>query len=143
MIKLHRTKSLILAFLIILSCFSFLYAEHQSVSVGFFAFPGYHQVDEDGLRSGYGYEFLQRIKMYTDWTYEYVGYDQTWAQMQQLLDEGVIDLLTSAQKTPSRELKYEFSDRPIGYSATMLTIRAGFTSMIHKPCLRHFRKEQP
>lgn len=38
MIKLHRTKSLILAFLIILSCFSFLYAEHQSVSVGFFAF---------------------------------------------------------------------------------------------------------
>lgn len=32
----------------------------------------YDRVNEKGERIGYGYEYLQKIANYTDWTYEYV-----------------------------------------------------------------------
>ena len=34
-------------------------SERETLRVGFFAFSGYHIIDESGRRSGYGYEFLQ------------------------------------------------------------------------------------
>ena len=37
--------------------------ESKVVRVGFFAFDGYHMIDEEGHRSGYGYEYLQRTNM--------------------------------------------------------------------------------
>ena len=36
--------------------------ERQSIRVGFFAFDGYHMMDENGERSGYGYEFLRMAR---------------------------------------------------------------------------------
>ena len=35
---------------------------------------GYHVMDEDGNRSGYGYDFLRLMARYWDVDYEYVGY---------------------------------------------------------------------
>ena len=32
-------------------------SQHETVKVGFFAMDGYHVMDEEGNRSGYGYEF--------------------------------------------------------------------------------------
>ena len=32
--------------------------EVRTVKVGFFAFDGYHEMDESGRMSGYGYDFL-------------------------------------------------------------------------------------
>ena len=54
--------------------------ERQTVRVGFFAFDGYHIHNENGSRSGYGYEILQHIAGYTDWKYEYIGYDKAGAK---------------------------------------------------------------
>ena len=34
---------------------------NEKVRVGFYRLDGYHMQDEDGNRSGYGYEFLQKI----------------------------------------------------------------------------------
>ena len=102
------------------------WARGKTVRVGFFSFPGYHMIDHRSQeRSGYGYEYLQEISKYTDWQYTYVGYDKTWGDMQKLLEEGKIDLLTSAQKNPEREAKFLFSYRPIGTSTTMLTVKRG------------------
>ena len=114
-----------LALFLFTSCFSLLVAAQPKIRVGFFEFYGYHQLDEEGLRSGYGYEFIQRIKHYTNWKYDYIGFDRTWAEMQLMLEDGEIDLLTSAQKTPSREELFDFSEKPIGYSSTILTVKAG------------------
>ena len=97
----------------------------RTIRVGFFAFDGYHIQDKDGNRSGYGYDFLQLLARYGDWTYEYVGYDKSWAEMQNMLANGEIDLLTSAQKTPEREKTFAFSDRAIGTSSVILTVRSG------------------
>ena len=40
--------------------------------VGFFAMDGYHEMDEKGNRSGYGYDFLRLMARYWDVDYEYV-----------------------------------------------------------------------
>ncbi|MDD3220238.1 MAG: response regulator [Lachnospiraceae bacterium] len=98
---------------------------NHTIRVGYFAFDGYHNQDADGNRSGYGYEYLQQMARYTGWTYEYVGYDKSWSDAQKMLEDGEIDILTSAQKTPEREAIFDFSDDPIGYSNTIFTIKAG------------------
>ena len=36
-------------------------SQHETVKVGFFAMDGYHVMDEEGNRSGYGYDFLRLI----------------------------------------------------------------------------------
>lgn len=104
----------------------------ENIKVGFFAFDGYHMTDFYGNKSGYGYEYLQQIAKYTNFVYTYIGYEKSWAQMQKMLDDGEIDLLTSAQKTESRLEKFDFSDRPIGSNTMILTVKAGDTRFLGK-----------
>ena len=53
-------------------------SQHETVKVGFFAMDGYHMMDEEGNRSGYGYDFLRLMARYWGVDYEYIGYDQSW-----------------------------------------------------------------
>ena len=39
-------------------------SQHKTVKVGFFAMDGYHMMDEEGNRSGYGYDFLRLMARY-------------------------------------------------------------------------------
>lgn len=103
----------------------------EKIRVGFFYFDGYHIIDDQGHRSGYGYDFLQYLARYSDFTYEYTGYDKSWNEMQEMLENGEIDLLTSAQKTKERQQKFDFSDQPIGSSAAILTVKAGDTRYMY------------
>lgn len=93
----------------------------QTVKVGFFAFDGYHVIDENGQKSGYGYEFLNLLSRYCNLRFEYIGYDKSWKETLKMLENGEIDLVTSAQKTPEREEKFAFS-KPIGSSYTIITV---------------------
>lgn len=103
--------------------------KREIVKVGYFPFEGYHMQDEDGKRSGYGYDLLQEMKVYENWQYEYVGYEEgiSWDEAQAMLESGQIDLLTSATKTEERLEKFSYSDIPIGTSSTLLTVKAGDT----------------
>ena len=102
------------------------YAQRR-LRVGFFHFDGYHMEDEQGNRSGYGYEYLQHMLLYADWKYEYVGYDKSWSEMLGMLERGEIDILTSAQKTKDREKRFGFSKNSIGKSKTIVTVKSGNT----------------
>ena len=104
-------------------------SQHETVKVGFFAMDGYHVMDEKGNRSGYGYDFLRLMARYWDVDYEYVGYDKSWDDMQQMLEDGEIDMVTSARKTPDREEKFDFS-RPIGTNYGMLTVRSDNSTIV-------------
>lgn len=106
-------------------------AQTEIVRVGFFALHGYHMQDQYGDRSGYGYEYLQYMGKYSNFVYEYKGYDKSWEEMQDMLERGQIDMLTSAQKTKERMKKFDFSDRPIGTSKTLLTVKAGNTKYMN------------
>ena len=96
----------------------------RTVKVGFFALPGYHEIVDNTKRQGYGVDFLTLMQRYANMNYQYIGYDRTWEEMQQMLLDGEIDLLTWARKTPEREKKFAFSE-PIGSSNVQLNVRAG------------------
>ena len=104
------------------------YGERENIRVGFFAFDGYHMIDEEGNRSGYGYDFLQLAARYIDVDYEYIGYDEGWAEMLHMLRDGRVDMVTSAQETSERLQDFAFS-KPIGSSSAMLTVSSDNTSI--------------
>ncbi|MDO5580478.1 MAG: response regulator [Planctomycetia bacterium] len=107
----------------------------KNVRVGFFQFDGYHMRDhrqKNGKfhQSGYGYDILQMLRPYTNWDYEYIGYEKGWSAMLPMLESGEIDILTSAVKIPEKERKFDFSHRAIGYSAVIMTVKAGCTEFL-------------
>ena len=131
----YRELAILTAMLILTALLSFparaeeAESQHEHVRVGFFAMDGYHMMDEDGNRSGYGYDFLRLMARYWDADYEYIGYDKSWEDMQRMLLDGEIDMVTSARKTPDREELFDFS-RPIGTSNGILTIRGDNTAIV-------------
>ena len=104
-------------------------SQHERVRVGFFAMDGYHMMDENGNRSGYGYDFLRLMARYWDVDYEYIGYDKSWDEMQRMLIDGEIDMVTSARRTPEREELFDFS-RPIGTNNGILTVRSDNSTIV-------------
>ncbi len=102
-----------------------LYGKSETIRLGFGRFPGYYEMDKEGNRSGYGYEYLQHLAVYGNWNYEYLCYDGSWAEQQSMLEEGELDMLTGVQKTPERMEIFEFSNQAMGYSNTMITVAAG------------------
>ncbi len=99
--------------------------EPDAIRVGYFSFPGYHDIGKNGRRSGYGYEFLQRLAIYGGWTYEYLGYESSYADSLEMLRSGKVDVVTSVSKTPEREREFLFSEQPIGDNSTIFTVKAG------------------
>lgn len=131
-LSLKRLVTLLATFLCVLTiCPINIIAEdkHETIRVGFFHMDGYHMIDEDGNKSGYGYDFLRLMARYLDVEYEYVGYELGWKDMQRMLLEGEIDVLTSARKTPEREEIFDFS-KPIGTNECMITVRRDNTKVI-------------
>lgn len=123
-----RLTAVLIALLVMLCTLAPARAEEtKTIKVGFFAMDGYHMMDDEGNRSGYGYDYLQAMAQYNNWVYDYVGYDKSWAEMLTMLDSGEIDMVTSAQKTAEREAKYDYSSEPIGTSSLILCVKEGDT----------------
>ena len=99
---------------------------NQRVKAGIFYFDGYHIKDEKGNLTGYGIEVLQMISQYSHLNFDYVGYDRSWNDMLDMLENGEIDMVTSARKTSEREAKFAFS-YPIGRNSTILSVSADNT----------------
>lgn len=87
------------------------------IKVGFFCQNGYHEIDEDGNLSGYGYELMERIRSYTGLNFSYVGYDKSWNDMLEMLENGEIDILSEVNRTEERDARFIFSDYTTGISS--------------------------
>ena len=98
--------------------------------VAFYYFDCYHMQDEDGKRSGYGYEMMQNISKYLQCTFSYVGYDKTAQECEQMLRDGEIDIQTAARITPERQEEFAFSKHPAITANTCMNVKAGNTSVI-------------
>ncbi|MDE6035903.1 MAG: transporter substrate-binding domain-containing protein [Ruminococcus sp.] len=96
--------------------------DNRTVRAGIFDFEGYHMKDEEGKLTGYGIEFLNLISEYSHLNFEYTGYDRSWNDMQSMLENGEIDVVTSARRTAEREEKFDFS-YPIGRNSTILSVK--------------------
>ena len=74
-------------------------AEPKTVRVGWYE-SAFHRTDPFGRRSGYGYEYQQRIATYTGWKYEYV--EGSWSELLEKLIAGEIDLLSDVSYPEER-----------------------------------------
>lgn len=84
---------------------------NKVVRVGWFESP-FNITDELGRRSGYSYEYQQKIAAYTGWTYEYV--EGSWPSLLQMLKDGRIDLMSDVSFTEERAQDMLFSSLPMG-----------------------------
>ena len=126
-----RALCLLLCFLFVLSGLMGANAAqpdaNRTVRAGVFYFDGYHMQNEDGSLDGYGVEFLNLVSQYSHLNFSFVGYDHSWGDMLTMLENGEIDMVTSARKTPEREEQFAFS-LPIGRNSTLISVRADDTS---------------
>ena len=82
------------------------------VRVGYYEAVGFQEGAEDGaLKSGYGYEYLQKIAAYAGWSYEYVY--GTWAELYEQLAAGKIDLMAAISYTEEHSREVAFPEQEI------------------------------
>ena len=114
-LSFRRIAALLLALLLAAALLPPLCAQAQAsgrvVRVGWFE-SSFNMTDELGRRTGYGYEYQQKIAAYTGWTYEYV--EESWPELMQKLQDGNIDLLCDVSYTEERAERMLFSSRPMG-----------------------------
>lgn len=107
-----------------------LETETPNYKVAYYAFDCYNMIDENGKRSGYGYEMMQGITKYLQCTFSYVGYDKSAEECVEMLREGKLDIYTAAKKTSEREKEFVFSKHPAITSTTCMNVKAGNTKVI-------------
>ncbi len=101
-------------------------AENKTVRVGWYESP-FNTFDEGGKRTGYAYEFQQKVAAYTGWQYDYV--EGGWWDLLQELRAGKIDLLTDVSRTPERESEMLFSDQPMGTEVYYIIVDSSITDI--------------
>lgn len=83
--------------------------DEKTVRVGYYFSDGFQEgMAEDQPKSGYGYEYLQKVAAYTGWKYEYVY--GSWGELFQKLLDGDIDLMAAVSKSAEREQRIGFPD---------------------------------
>ena len=85
--------------------------EQKVVRVGWYESP-FNSTDQFGRRSGYAYDYQQKIAAYTGWNYEYV--EGSWPELMQMLIDGEIDLMSDVSYTDERAEIMLFSSLPMG-----------------------------
>lgn len=129
--KLHRLMLIICCILVVLLSSIATAAgestqERRTLRIGSFAQDGINMKDENGNLYGYNFDFWKLARRYMDYRLEFVGYDKTWQEMLQMLQNGEIDIIINAQKSPEREARFAFS-QPTGVTSGLLNVRADNT----------------
>lgn len=96
----------------------------DTMRVGFFYMPGYNEIMDNGVYSGYGYEMTEYISQLTSWDVEYVGYDKSLDELLAMLKKGEIDLITGVDYTRDIKRDFEVSNFDIGNAPYILSVRS-------------------
>ena len=104
--------------------------EITDYKVSFYAFEPFNMQDENGKRSGYGYDMLQQITHYMPVTFSYVGYDKTAKECEEMLRNGEIDIYTAARMNEERQQEFIFSKHPAITSYTCMNVKVGNTKIV-------------
>ncbi|MEG2349178.1 MAG: GGDEF domain-containing protein [Hungatella sp.] len=92
------------------------------IRVGWYDYAGFYMTDENGYRSGYGYDYLLEMARFGGWSYEYV--EGTVSECFQMLEDGKIDLMGSVMYSPERAMIMDFSTISMGKNFTVMTVRS-------------------
>ena len=81
----------------------------KNVRVGYYESSQFQEGADDGeIKSGFGYEYLQKIAYYAGWHYTYV-YGE-WEELYQKLLNGEIDMMAAISRSHDREMQLLFPD---------------------------------
>ena len=103
--------------------------ERRTVRVGVLAQDGLCLKDANGNLSGYTIDLWHMANRYMDVKVEYIGYGKNWSELMQMLQNGELDILTNAQKSPEREQSFAFT-KPTGITSGLLNVRADNTKFV-------------
>ena len=84
----------------------------QSIRVGYYLQDKYQKIDENGIYSGYSYDYLQEIAQYNNWNYIYVT--GNFSECLTLLRKKKIDLMCGLDSTIDQSSYLDFSQIPMG-----------------------------
>ena len=100
--------------------------EGVTIRVGFPIQKGLTQIDEQGVLSGYTYEYLQEIAQYTGWNYEFVRLegtaDEQLIQMMDMLEKGELDLMGGMVLNDDLAQIYDYPGYNYGMAYTTLLV---------------------
>ncbi len=121
-------KKLLIAIVMVWSIFvqtispvSFATNPDKVVRVAFANFENLSEVNDDGLYSGYLYEYLMEISKYTGWTYEFItGSQDQLASLMEMLETGEADVMGGIVKNEETMKLYDFPEFSTGASYTTL-----------------------
>ena len=122
--RIHRTAVIVCVLVAASLSLINLNAEERAkkVRVGWYE-SSFNITDEFGRRSGYAYEYQQKIAAYSGWEYEYIS--GSWSELLEKLINGEIDLLSDVSYTPEREEYLLFPTLPMGTEEYYLFIAPG------------------
>ena len=108
------------------SCLQAQGLQEKVVRVGWFE-SSFNYSDRFGRRSGYAYDYQQKIAAYTGWTYEYV--EASWPELFEMLKKGQIDLMSDISYTQERAGAMLFSSLPMGVETFYVFISVNNTEI--------------
>ena len=83
--------------------------EEKIVRIGYYETDNFQEGATDKeAKSGYGYEYIQKVASYTGWRYEYVY--GTWTELYKKLMDGEIDMLGGVAYTKERAKTISYPD---------------------------------
>ncbi|MBQ6343346.1 MAG: EAL domain-containing protein [Anaerolineaceae bacterium] len=94
-------------------------SDNTIVKVGWYNSP-FNTIDEFGRRTGYAYEYQQKIAAYTGWDYEYI--EDSWSNLLEMLENGEIDLLSDVSYTNERAELILYPSLPMGSESYYLFV---------------------
>ncbi len=133
---MKRFTAFLLTIIISLNWMGTVYAadvpseETPNYKVAFFPNDCFNIQDENGERSGYGYEMMQTIANYLQCTFSYVGYDKSASECVDMLRNGELDIYTAAKWTEERDAEFAFSRHPSITATTCMTVKVGNTKVV-------------
>ena len=111
----RRFAALLLCFVLaaafLLPVSAYAQSAPKTVRVGWYESP-FNMMDQFGRRSGYAYEYQEKIAAYTGWEYEYV--EGSWSELMQMLIDGEIDLMSDVSYTEERSSLILYPTLPMG-----------------------------
>ena len=112
--RLRRGAALLLfffmAFAFVLPAAAQAQGAGKEVRIGWYETP-FNIMDKSGRRSGYAYEYQQKLAAYSGWNYTYVK--GSWSELMQMLIDGKIDMMSDVSYTEERAKKLLFPELPM------------------------------
>lgn len=112
--------------------FAFNDGDTEKIKIGYYENEKFQEgASEGAFKSGYGYEYLQKISSINGWKYEYIY--GSWSDLYNLLAKGEIDLLAGLGYSKNRLDFINYPDYPMGYESYYLYVRDNDYSITRDP----------